>query len=165
MRFRLSHHFDCAPEELWSITDDEVFEQRLGEASGSKRDKVADSMDGGVRVVRRRITLQRDLPGAMRKVIGTDNISYDQITRRRMGENELTWEIEPMVLQGRFVGRGTTRVVAAGAGCERIIEGELSIRVPIVGSKMEKRLVDDVSASYERAAEIVRDMLRERASG
>lgn len=162
MRFRLAHRFDCTPTELWSITDDEAFEQRLGKASDSKREKVEDDVTDGVRVVRRRITLQRELPGPMRRVVGSNSISYDQITRRAEGANTLEWEIEPMVLQGRFVGRGTTRVVETATGCERIIEGELTIKVPIVGAKMEKRLVDDVSASYEQAAGIIREMLAAR---
>ena len=67
-----------------------------------------------------------------------------------------------MVLQDRFSGSGTTRVVAKAGGCERIIAGDLTIRVPILGRKMEQRLISDVASGYERAAVIIREMLRER---
>jgi predicted enzyme involved in methoxymalonyl-ACP biosynthesis len=85
-----------------------------------------------------------------------------QDTRRREGEHTLQWSIEPMVLQDRFSGSGTTRVVAKAGGCERIIAGDLTIRVPILGRKMEQRLISDVASGYDRAAVIIREMLRER---
>ncbi len=162
MRFRLTHHFESTPEALWAITDDEAFERRLGEASKTQRVTVADDLIDGERVLRRRITVDRKIPRPMQRAIGSDAITYDQITRRRPGENVLHWSIEPVVLRGRFTGRGTTRVIVTGDGCDRVIEGELTIRVPLLGPKMERRLVDDVSASYERAAELIRETLRSR---
>lgn len=160
MRFQLKHRFDCDAATLWSITEDPEFERRLGEASASTRELVEQRDDDGTRYVRRRITLQRDLPGPMKKVIGGDRITYDQETWRT--GDKLVWKIAPQVLGDRFSGEGTTKVRSVTDGCERIIAGDLTVRVPLIGGKMEKRLVDDVSSSYERAAQIIRDMLAER---
>ena len=159
MRFELKHTFDCDPETLWAITDDEAFEERVAEISDSTRVTVQANDDNGVRYRLRRITLQRDLPAAIKKVLGGDRIQYDQETWRPLNENKLRWKITPMVLGDRFTGEGTTRVVATASGCQRIITGDLTVRVPLIGSTMEKRLVDDVCASYERAADIIREML------
>lgn len=163
MRFELKHTFDCDAQTLWSITEDPEFERRLGEASNSRRETVELRVEGGERYARKRITVDRDLPPAMQKAIGSKQISYDQETWRPVDGNKLRWRIDPQVLKGRFVGEGTTRVRDLGGRCERIISGDLQVKVPLVGKKMEKRLVDDVSASYERAAAIVRDMLAERS--
>ena len=163
MRFELKHTFDCDAETLWSITEDPEFEERLGEASASTRETVELTVTDSERYARKRITVDRDLPPAMQKVIGGEKIAYDQETWRALPGNKLRWSISPNVLRGRFVGEGTTRVRDIGGRCERIISGDLQVKVPIVGRKMEKRLVDDVSASYERAAAIVREMLAERA--
>lgn len=162
MRFELKHTFDCTPEELWAITDDPSFEARVAEVSDATREIVELREDDGVRYKKVRITVNRDLPPPMRKAIGADHISYDQKTTRKLDSNRLEWSISPMVLQGRFKGEGTTRVRAIGNSCERVIAGELTIRVPIIGPKMEKKLVDDVSASYDRAAGVIREMLAER---
>lgn len=162
MRFDLEHSFACTPEELWAITDDPDFELRLAEVSDSTRELVEASDEGGVRYRKLRITVDRELPAPMKKAIGADRISYDQVTRRKLGSNELTWSISPMVLRDRFKGEGTTKVRSVGDGCRRVISGELSIRVPLLGPKMEQRLVDDVSASYDRAAALIRTMLVER---
>lgn len=160
MKFELRHAFDCTPERLWEITDSDAFEARLAEATNATRELVERSETGGETYVRRRIAVKRDLPAAMVKVLGTDGIAYDQETRRKAGSNVLRWSIKPMVLQGRFSGEGETEVRPTPGGCERIIRGELVIRVPLVGGQMEKKLVDDVQASYTRAAELIRELLK-----
>jgi hypothetical protein len=159
MKFELKHAFPCSPEQLWAITDSEEFEQRLAQASASGRELIEQRTDSGTLYTRRKISVQRELPSAMTKVLGSDGISYDQETWRPVGGNLLRWKITPFVLQGRFSGEGETEVRATATGCERIIRGDLTIRVPILGSKMEQRLVDDVSASYTKAADIIRDLL------
>lgn len=164
MRFEIRHSFPCTPEALWEIVDAPEFEERVGAITDTRRETVVATDDDGVRVRRLKVSLKRDLPAPMRKVLGGDTISYDQETRRKLGTNELTWEITPMVLRDRFVGRGTTKVRATSSGCERVITGELTIKVPFVGGAMEERLISDVRVSYDRAADLVREMLSESAS-
>lgn len=163
MKLDLTHHFTCTPEELWALTESDAFEAHLAEASASKRETIADTREGGVRTVRRRITANRTLPGPFKKVLGTDQIRYDQVTVRADGANRLEWRIEPEVLKGRFQGAGETIVEATANGCSRRIVGELTIKVPLVGGQMEKKLVDDVERSYTKAAEIIRKLLAENA--
>lgn len=162
MKLDLVHHFECTPEELWAVTESDEFEEHLASASTSKRETLEDTTAGGVRTTRRKITAKRSLPGPIKKVLGSDQISYQQVTTRRAGDNTLRWVIEPEVLKGRFEGSGETIVEATADGCQRRIVGELNIRVPLVGKKMEAQLVADVTRSYERAAELIRRMLAER---
>lgn len=163
MKFELKHSFACDPQTLWEITDGDEFEQRLGKMSDTDRTLHEQRVQGGERYTRRTITARRQLPAAMVKVLGSDQIRYDQETWRPTdGSGPLRWKITPMVLQGRFEGSGTTVVRKTASGCERIIAGELTIRVPLVGGQMEKKLVEDVSTSYDRAARVIEEMLRER---
>ncbi|MFT6398844.1 MAG: hypothetical protein ACJAYU_003606 [Bradymonadia bacterium] len=162
MRFELKHTFKCDAATLWAITEDPEFERRLGELSQSTREIIESREEGGERYALKRITLQRELPGPMKRVIGGEQITYDQETWRPVDGNKLRWKISPKVLAGRFVGEGSTRVREIGGQCERIIAGNLQVNVPLVGKKMEKRLVEDVSASYERAAGLLQQMLTER---
>lgn len=160
MKLNLRHDFACDAGTLWRLTDSDTFETRLAEASNTDRELVESREENGVQYRRRRISVRRELPGPMRKVLGSDTIRYDQETWRKEGENTLRWKIIPMVLEGRFHGEGVTRIEPLpGGGCARIIEGDLTIRVPLIGGKMEQKLADDVAQSYGRAAEILRDML------
>jgi len=164
VRFELKHAFSCTPDQLWEITDSDAFETELAAATQSGRELVESNDEGGVRYARRRISIRRELPGPIAKALGGQQISYDQETWRPLGTNVLRWKITPFVLQGRFSGEGKTEVRATPTGCERIIRGDLTIRVPVLGGAMEKRLVDDVSASYTRAADIIREMLASSAN-
>jgi hypothetical protein len=160
MRFSLRHSFACTPDQLWALTEDPAFEQELAQATSTTRELVEDTTRAGVRVRRIRITAHREIPAVMQKAIGSDRISYEQRTERPTdGQGPLRWSIHPTVLQGRFRAEGVTRVVVTPQGCDRVIEGEIEIRVPLVGSTMEKKLVDDVQASYTRAAEVIRRRL------
>jgi len=160
MKFELRHTFACTPERLWEITEAPDFDRRLAAVSQSERELVEDTMRGTQRFMRRRITARRELPAAMKKVTGTEHIAWDQLTWRQPGSNDLRWEIVPMLLKDRFSGSGTTRVIVTAQGCERIIAGDITIRVPLLGSTMEKRIVDDVRESYEKAAAVVREVLK-----
>lgn len=164
MRFELRHRFDCTPDTLWSITESDDFERRLSAASNSRRELVERTEKNGEIFICRRIIANRELPAPMKKAIGSEHIGWDQHTWRKVGGNQLRWKIVPMVIRDRFSGDGTTTVIPSPTGCERIIAGDVTIRIPLLGGTMEKRLVDDVSASYEAAARIINEILRERAA-
>jgi hypothetical protein len=164
MRFELRHRFNCDPDTLWSITESDEFEKRLAAASTSTRELVERTEKNGEVFICRRIVAKRTLPAPMQKAIGSEHIGWDQHTWRKVGTNVLRWKIVPMVIRDRFSGEGTTTLRPTGDGCERVINGELTIRIPLIGGAMEKKLVEDVSASYEHAARIASEILRERAA-
>jgi hypothetical protein len=162
MRFEVRSELPCSPEEVWAILESPEYDARMARESTSTREIVERRHEGGVLYTRRRISLSREIPGPMKKVIGSDRITYDQENWLPDGGDTLRWKITPMMGADRFHGEGTTRVVPTQGGSERIIHGELQIRVPLLGGKMEKKLVDDVVASYEKAAVIIRQILAER---
>lgn len=162
MRFELRHRFSCDPETLWALIEEPEFDSRLAQASTSTREVVERRQQGDELFVKRRITARRTLPLPMQKVIGGEHLGWDQETRRKVGGEVLRWKIIPMVIRDRFTGEGTTIVRAVPGGCERVIAGDLTIKVPLLGAQMEKKLVEDVSASYEQAARIATQMLAER---
>lgn len=159
MQFEIRHRFPCPPGHLWALVEAPAFDVRLAQESGATRETIERREVGGELYVRRRISTRRDLPAPMKKVVGTDRITYDQESWHRAGGDTLRWKISPLVLGDRFRGEGQTILRATADGCERIIRGELSIRVPLLGSTMEKRLIDDVTASYDLAARIATQML------
>lgn len=159
MKFEIKHTFSCSPDALWALFEDATYEAKLAAASGAAREVLERKVEGGVEVVRRKITAKRTLPGPMAKIIGSEEIAYEQETRRPAGSDTMTWRILPHVLQDRFKGSGTTVVRATPGGCERIITGELVISIPLMGGKMEAKLVEDISAGYEKGAGVLRELL------
>ena len=164
MRLSMTHRFPCTPEELWAVFDHPTFNPRMSEITGVQRELLAETNDERGYYGKWRVIANTEIPAVMQKVIGADRVSYEQESRRAKGSNTLAWSIVPMVLAKQFTGNGTTTVRAAEGGSERLIEGELVVRVPVLGKQMETKLVESVEKSYAQAAELALTMLRERAA-
>ena len=162
MRLNLRHEFACTPEQLWTLLEDKEVDLAMVTANNGSGAWVDDRTEGDTRVIVKRVEVNRDIPGPMKKVLGTDRITYDLVVRRPAGSDRQEWSIRPMVLADRFSGSGTTTIKATAGGCVRVIEGELAVRVPLLGGKMEARLVDDVTKSYDVGADVLRRIIAER---
>lgn len=162
MKIKLEHAFNCTPEEYWEVLSDDSVDREITEAADGTYELISEGTTAGQYRKHSRIVMNRDLPAAMLKVLKTDKIGYELIITKPETSTTARWDIKPMVLADRFQGGGTTAFRATPTGCTRIIEGELNVKVPLVGKMMEERLVSDVSASYDRGAEIIRNRIKAR---
>jgi hypothetical protein len=160
--FKMVHEFDCTPEELWELVESEEVDREMLEANDGEGEWL-ESTRGDTNTTRKQVRLSLDLPKAMTKVMGTNEISYILETRRPKGANEQDWTIEPNVLGDRFECYGTTRIEPTADGCRRVIDGRVSISVPFVGKKMEQRLVDTTKESYDKGATVLRRHIAEKS--
>ena len=145
-----------------SVLDDPTFDTRMAAQTGVVREILERREDASETYVRSRVVINKEVPAMMAKAIGADRISYEQESRRAVGSFTNAWNIIPMVLASKFEGSGSTTVRAIAEGCERVIEGELVVRVPIVGKQMEAKLVESIEQSYNRAGTLAAEMLAER---
>ncbi len=164
MKFAMTHHFDCTPEELWEIFESREFDVRLEEETAVRREVLEESTDdNGVVNKKLRCISLKEMPGVMKKAIGSDHLEFEQTNELDLKESILKWEVVTPFLTDRVEAGGTTRVdEAEGGGCTRNIQGEINIKLPLVGKKMEKKLSENLSESYEKAAGIARAMIAER---
>lgn len=164
MKIKLEHAFNCTPEQYWEVLGDDNVDREITMAADGTYELISEATQGGTYRKHSRIVMNRELPAAMLKVLKTDKIGYELMITRPESSTTARWDIKPMVLADRFQGGGTTAFRVTPTGCVRIIEGELSVKVPLIGKMMEERLVNDVSASYDRGAEIIRKHITARYS-
>lgn len=156
MKLKLEHRFACTPDQYWDIVGNHEVDREMAAASNGEYTLLFEREEGDVFVRRQRLVMKRELPAAMVKVLGTQHIGYELETRINRQLSRANWTITPLVLPDRVQGAGVAVVTATKDGCLRVIEGDLTVRVPLIGRKMEERLVADVSDSYDRGAEIIR---------
>ena len=162
MRVSLTHRFPCSPEKLWDVFDSDAFEERFGAVAGVTREITEDSVVDGVAIRRRKCTMTDPIPGVVARFLGSDRFEWDEEARLDRKRNRLEWVIElPAAIRYRVQAKGTTRVRPDGDGCVRTINGDIVVRVPVIGGRVEAAVAKNVSESYEKAAAIALDLLKE----
>jgi hypothetical protein len=74
----------------------------------------------------------------------------------------MTVETIPGFGADKLTTRGVYRLEVLGPNkVQRIFEGECTCRVPLLGGKVEKAIVDEVRTSYRDTTEFTRRWLRE----
>jgi len=164
MKLSIRNSFPCDPATLWEVFDSAEFDKRLEAQSGVRREVISESQDGeiGVRVLR--CISKKELPGFMAKAMGSKNLEYTQTSRFDPKTNSLEWNVVPTVMADRVTAKGHTTVTPSGSGCDRHVQGEITVRLPLVGKRIEKKLMEEIGSSYERAAEIANALIRERGA-
>lgn len=90
-----------------------------------------------------------DLPAPIKKILKADAFSWHETSRLLRKENCVYWTIEPDSKMLKFRGEGVWRLVPKGKGCKRIIEGEITVDIPLVGKMVEGFIVNELVKTYE----------------
>jgi len=72
------------------------------------------------------------------------------------------WKVIPSVMSDKVISEGTFHVRPAGSGCERVVDGNIEVRIMLIGGKVEQAIIQDVQAAYEMAAKISREFIAEK---
>jgi len=162
LKIELRHHIPCTVATFWEMFWDDRYDELVRGASAFTRTVLSDHTEGSVRRWRVRIEPDRVLPAPVRKVLGTDKLIYEQDNELDTDRGVLHWEVIPQVLSSKISARGTLQVVEEAGGVQRLVRGEIAVKVPVVGGRIEKAIVADVERSYDNAAEACRRWLDEK---
>lgn len=164
MQFSITDQFDCSPQRLWELLeDDEEVARRLQETTQERRELVEQDTDNGVEHLRIRCVSMREIPAMMQKALGIERLEYERDQRLDRDAGVMNWEVTTPFLTDRVDVTATTRVSATDDGCRRVVEGQVDIQLPLVGKKMEGKLADRIRDGEQAAGRIVRELLDEPA--
>lgn len=90
-----------------------------------------------------------DVPSGIKKIIGDNAIGWIEVSRFEPEDHCIYWHIEPAVKNLPFTGHGVWRLKDKGQGCERTIEGEVSVGLPLIGKIAESFIVNELKKVYE----------------
>ncbi len=163
MKLDIRHTFPCTVESWWASFWDEDLDAAVANGAAMHRDVLsAHDETGGVKVRRYRFATTRELPSAMKRALGSDTLAYEQTTRIDPSRNVIHWEVHPSVLADKVKAAGTLSVRAVGNSTERAITGEVTVRIPLIGSTIEGRIADAIAQSYAKDVDLRTAWLRER---
>lgn len=159
MELSVTSDFNATPEAVWAAFESEAFEARLAEESGMNKTILEERVEGTVRHRRTQVERRKPLPGFAAKVLGSKTLTYIQIDRFDSQTNCSEWSVQIPALGDRVSVSGTTSISATPTGCHRVLKGDVSIRVRVVGKTVEKAVAGDFQKTAARAVELVRRLL------
>lgn len=162
MQRRITHTFQCDPETYWK----NFFDPEYGRALFVNRlqfeqwDIVeqADTEDGLRRVIEA-VPRVGDLPGPIKALI-KNGTGYREEGEFFRSQQRYHTRIIPASLGDRLEVKGDMFVERLGEGrCQRHYDCEVVAHIRLIGSMLEKRVLDDVEKSYGKAAEFTQEWL------
>ncbi len=156
MQIRISHRFPVSPRAYWDGTRDPAVDEKIAAAGEVDVQVLERTRQGSKTLERMRVSPRKELPAVAQRALGATRFSYVQEVEGDDDRMSTTWKVLSDLLPDKVQCSGTSRVVDAPGGCERIIEGEIKVAVPLVGGAIEKVVLEQLEKSYERAAEVIR---------
>ena len=142
MRFRITQRVDAPLEDVQAALLDPAFLERLGELPKLGRPQLLDVEDAGDTVRRRiRYAFAGQLSSAVTAVVDPAKLTWveDSATDRRT--HRTTFHILPDHYADRLTASGTFVLQASGTGTTRVADGDIRVRFPLVGGRVEKAIV------------------------
>lgn len=155
-----SHHLDGGVETAFAALSGEGWAVARSDAlhDGSRTVSRDERPDGSVVLVVSR-ELPDGVPGFLTRFLPADGRAQqtDHWGPDVAGTRTGTWRADIQGAPAR-VG-GTMRLEPAGSGCRYVIEGEVSVSVPLIGGRAESFLADMVRRLTAAEADVLRGML------
>lgn len=163
---RIVHRYDCDEDTFWrDIFFDQAFNRRLFlEHLMFRRWDVVrfEETDDEIRRVIEIVPRTGEMPAALRKLAG-DQLGFTEEGRFDRRARRHSFRIVPNRLADKILVSGEIYLQNATAtSCERVVELSVEAKIFGVGGLVEKQILGDTRANYERSAEFTRAFLAAR---
>lgn len=147
MRFEHTSTYDAAPTDVFAMLTDPEWRRKVGEAQGVVSSEVTVTAEGddGRRVVIDQVQNTAGLPAIAKKIAGETTRAV--VTEVWEGPASGTVEILAPGKPTRAVG--TVRLEPDGAGTRHVTELDVTVKVPLVGGKLEQLMADNIEKGLE----------------
>jgi hypothetical protein len=153
MELSHTHRYAASADRVQQMLTDRGFRERVCERQRALSHEVSVAGAGaGAEVVVRQTQAMAGAPAVATKLTG-DTVSLEQREVWRSG----TVADLAIVLPGKPVelrGGTITLTDRPDGGCDLVVSGDLRVRVPVVGGKVESMLSDVLEAGMRRQGEV-----------
>lgn len=155
MHFEIEHRFDAPIDEVAAAILDEDFQAGLGDVVSTLEAREVLSQEeapDGTVVRRARCVLGVDL-GAAKRFIGDAEPAWVETATWDPAAHTWTWVVEPEIAAEILSSNGSIELVDEGDKTLRRVTGDVKVRVPLYGGRVEKMIVENMTAAYEAEAD------------
>ncbi len=163
MKYTITDDFETSAERYWEVFFDDAYNEALFRHLRIGRQPLEFTREGEGEqlVIRRRqiLTPQREAPKIIKKLI-KGAISYTETNTFTARDNCMQVETIPGFAADKLITRGVYRLEVLGPErVRRIFAAECTCKIPLVGGKIERTIVDEVKNSYRETTDFTRRWL------
>jgi hypothetical protein len=162
MKMNVRHRLPAPPDVAWREIFSEAYSTAIAAQTGTSSERLSVEERDGKRLVRSRVTLARELPAAAQKVMGSRHLVYVLEERIDDANQTVQWRVLVDKVSDKVKAEGIFKLLPAAGGCERVIQGDVTVGVPIIGRSIEAGIAAELEKSYEATAKFAEKWLSER---
>ena len=156
MRLSLRTTYDAAVDDVAAAYADPDLYAELGDLGPLGGAEVVDhAVDGDVVHLSVRWRFTGQLSGAVTAVVDPKRLTWVQVDEHDLERHEVRWQLRPDHYADRLQASGTYRFVTAAGGTERRTDGQVKVRVPLVGGRVESALVSGLGEHLDDEVPVV----------
>ena len=160
MEYRIEDEFDVGAQRYWDVFFDVAYSTALWETLdiGWELLLLERKGEGADLVIERkqRLTPRREVPGFLSKFVA-DKIAYTEHNVFTAKTNVMKTKTTPSFMADKIVTEGVYRLDVLGDHkVRRVWEGRAEAKIPLLGGRVEKHLVEEIRESYRRATAFTR---------
>jgi hypothetical protein len=163
MRFRIEQEFAGPVEAVARVYTEPRLYERLGDFGKLGRPELLDRREDGCVVrlaVRFRFT--GHLSSAVTRVVDPAKLSWVEESVHDLAHHTVTFIMKPDNYADRLRSEGSAHYEPAGEErTRRVVEGDLVVRVPLVGKAVEGAIVSGLKEHLAAEVEVVEALLAE----
>lgn len=142
MRFTVEQRFSHLPDAVAAAyADPELYEALQGLPKLSRPEVVGHEAAGDTVQLRVRYRFSGDLSAAVTAVVDPERLTWVEHSVHDLARRTTTFTMVPDHYGGMFQCQGHYRFESNGTGTARIGEGDIKVRVLLVGGKVERAIV------------------------
>ena len=142
MRFEIVQDIAATPEAIDAALVDPAFLARMADLPKlGSAEVVSQARDGDVVRQDVRYLFQAQLSSAVTRVVDPKKLTWVEHSVCDLASHRTQCEIRPDNYSGLLSGRYDAVIVANEGGARRTLTGELKVKMPLVGGKVERAIV------------------------
>ena len=163
MRFTLEQRFVNPVEEVQAAFVDPALLMELATLQELGRPQLLELVDDGASVSQQvRYTFTGDLPPAVTAVLDPRRLTWVEHSELDRATHRSVFRIQPDHYPDRLSCSGMISLEPVGGATRRTIDGDLRVRFPLVGPKVERAIVSGLHDHASTEARVVQAWLARR---
>jgi hypothetical protein len=160
VRFEIVQDIAAAPDAVDGALVDPAFLVRMAELPKlGSAEVVSQLRDGDTMHQDVRYLFQAELSSAVTRVVDPKKLTWIERSVCDLAAHRSQCEIRPDNYGGLLSGRYDAVIVVAGDGARRTLTGELKVKMPLVGGKVERAIVGGLEENAAAQTTLIESFL------